>query len=168
MTTRSFLQTMLLLLGCFLYCNTAAQPIHRESDTTDTEAIRKAIHHFIHSIDQLSEQGVAASYAPEANAFYPHRFAPKRLDGIAQINEVQASGFKQIRKNLPPDTDYNSFSIGLKAEDMAIKMLGTEHALVTWHSPRPNKVVGRRTAVLQKIDAKWLIVHMHGSNIEFD
>ncbi len=133
--------------------------------TKEEQEIKAAIMRFIESIDSMEDKGVAISYADAATAFYPHSFAQRRLDGKTAIMTIQQQGFEAIRQALPQNTDFSTVSLQLKPQDFNINILGETIALVTWHSPRPNHIMGRRTAVMQKIKGKWLILHMHASNM---
>ncbi|MDX1429606.1 MAG: nuclear transport factor 2 family protein, partial [Rhodothermales bacterium] len=132
---------------------------------SDTVAVREAVMEFIRSIDRLDLDGVANSFAHDATAFYPFSFTGPRLDGRDAIREAQDRAFVWARKQLEEAGASEPYALRLNPTDMEVRMLGTNAAIVTWHSHRPNHF-GRRSATLQKIDGKWLIVSHHASNID--
>ncbi len=161
-------RTTLMLTMVIALAPAAGAQDAAEAPGAEAQAVEAAVRAFIGAIDRLDLEGVAASFAEDATAFYPFSFTPHRLDGREAIKAAQARAFEWARRTLlaaggaaldePP-------SLGLTPTDLAVHMLGGEAAAVTWHSNRPGRA-GRRSAVLHKVGGKWLIVSHHASNME--
>ena len=95
----------------------------------------------------------------------PTRFSssqPFRVDGWTDIRQTYAGLL-----SLPPG------GVSLSIRQQRIDLLGDDAALITGHyviTIRPpggtsRTLNGRATGVLQKVDGKWLRVHLHTSNL---
>ena len=55
--------------------------------------------------------------------------------------------------------------LGLEPQDLKVQTLGNDSAVVTWHVDRGTHL-GRRTAVVKRLDGSWRIVSYHASNTD--
>ena len=130
-------------------------------DTTGQETKRnaeQAVLKFINAFDNLDKPSFAESFSEDATMFLP--FMPERANGLEEII-INLSRVFNIKNNSNRSGSY----LGLKPVEMQVQLAGENAAVVTWLLDR-NADIGRRTAVLNKIKGKWLIVHFHASNME--
>ncbi len=160
------IQASTFLLAAALYACPALVTAHEDLHVSDSDStqVRQAVMRFIAAIDQLDLDGVADSFAEDAEAFYPFSFTGERLKGRGEIKAAQKRAFDWARRQLVQAGTDESPSLNLNPTDMRIRMLGNEAAVVTWHSNRPAHY-GRRSATLERIDGRWLIITHHASNI---
>ncbi len=130
---------------------------------SDSAAVKKAVMAFIAALNRLDLDGVAATFSEDATAFYPFSFTPHRLAGREHIRNAQGRAFDWARQQLSATTD-GELTLNLRPTDMHVRMIGSQAAVVTWHSTRPTHA-GRRTAVMEKVDGRWLMVSHHASNM---
>ncbi len=133
----------------------------------DTAAVRAAVMEFIRAIDHLDLDALGESFSEEATAFYPFGLTPHRLNGRAEIVAAQDRGFTWARQQFAAAGQSEPYRLRLNPTDMQIRMLGSDAAVVTWHSHRPTHA-GRRTSVLERVDGRWRTVSHHASNMARD
>ena len=108
-------------------------------------------------VDAIARADTAAAtnlYADDATAYYPVDASPFRADGKAALGEV----FTRLLTpggGAPP-----------APENLKVQRIGNV-AIVTFEMRNPH-VTSRRTVVLEQRGGRWLIVHLHGSNIRKD
>jgi ketosteroid isomerase-like protein len=119
--------------------------------TTTHDTPTTAVEAFLSALDK-GDTNIAQLFAEDATVFFPMNNQPLRLNGRAEIAAAFASLFGPgYRGGLP------------KPEAMRVQMAG-DAAIVTFQNVNPN-VTSRRTFVLRRENRRWLIVHLHGSNI---
>ena len=120
----------------------------------------QAAESFLAAFDALDWEPFAASFAEDASIFMPFPDVVQRLDGWHAIAGVFKPFFDQKRgeRDAPPYLD-------LEPLDLAVDVVGTNAALVTFHLSS-DTVWSRRTVVFQKRDDLWLITHLHASNVK--
>ena len=108
-------------------------------------------------VDAIARGDAAAAtglFADDATTFFPIDNEPLRADGKAAIGAVFA-------RLLKPTTGTT-----LTPENLHVQRAGGA-AIVTFELRNPH-VTSRRTVVLEQRGGRWLIVHLHGSNIRKD
>jgi ketosteroid isomerase-like protein len=108
----------------------------------------------VRAIEAADVGRVMETFAEDATVFMPGGRMLTRLDGKAQIHQA----FESLFRSAPAG------SIGrIAPRDQNVQTLG-EIAIVTFHLGDAR--LGRRTLVLRRSDGKWLIVHLHASNVD--
>ncbi len=162
MMRASALVLVAALYACLPEISAASEDLHvSESDSAE---VRQAVMRFVAAIDRLDLDGVVDSFAEDAEAFYPFSFTGERLNGRDEIRAAQKRAFDWARRQLVQAGTDEAPSLNLNPTDMRIRMLRNGAAVATWHSNRPGHY-GRRSATLERIDGRWLIVTHHASNI---
>ena len=96
---------------------------------------------------------IVSLFADDATVFFPMNDRPLRATGRTEI----AAAFQSLFAGAKPGK-------GMPApENLQVQTIG-DVAIVTFQTVNPN-VTSRRTFVLRRSGAGWLIVHLHGSNI---
>jgi uncharacterized protein (TIGR02246 family) len=124
----------------------------------DAVAVAKTVDGFIEALDAADIEKFAELFAPDATAFFPLAPFTDRLENRAQITKVFAAFFESIRKGKSGPQYMN-----LVPQDARIQLYG-DTAIVTFHF-KGAELVSRRTLVLRRDGARWLIVHLHASGI---
>lgn len=121
---------------------------------------------FVAALENADLDAIVGTFSENATMFMPVPLVPKRLTGRQEIRDAFAPLLDNIRaaKTAPP-------YMTLTPQDLAVQEFGTI-AIVTFHlgspaSDKPDAMTSfsRRTFVLQQFNGKWLIVHMHASNM---
>lgn len=109
---------------------------------------------FIAALDHADAQ-IATLFTDDATVFFPINDRPLRANGREEIASAFAGLFAmpgyQKGRGMP------------QPEALRVQKIGTA-ALVTFQTANPN-VTSRRSFVLRREGGRWLIVHLHGSNI---
>ena len=131
------------------------------SDVEQRRAVEELSSRFLWAFENLDMHEFIRCFADDATVFFPIPEPPQRYDGKAAIQEHFEQVFAGIRKgstaSAPP---YHH----LAPQDQVVQLLGPDAALVSFHLRNAERVA-RRTLVLKKTDGKWLIEHLHGSNV---
>ena len=122
---------------------------------------------FLLALGNADLDGILATFAEDATVYLPISSSPKRLTGRKQIRECFAPFLENVRSSGqgPP-------YMVLNPQDVQIQDYGST-AIVTFHlgrlpvkeSEEPTSF-SRRSFVLRLINGQWLIVHLHGSNLQ--
>lgn len=139
MSYRSAMKRLALLL-LFAGCATATRPSPRD-----------VVDRFLTGLAANDAQVVMSTFAEDATVFFPMNDKPLLADGKEAIARV----FNELL-HYPPGPK-------LVPQDVRVTVEG-HLALVTFQIANPN-VVSRRTFVLREEGGRWLILHLHGSNI---
>lgn len=109
---------------------------------------------FITALDN-GDAKIVSLFTDDATVFFPINDRPLRANGREEIASAFAGLFAmpgyQKGRGLP------------KPEALLVQKIG-DAALVTFQTTNPN-VTSRRSFVLRREGGRWLIVHLHGSNI---
>lgn len=109
---------------------------------------------FIAALDNGDAQ-IATLFTTDATVFFPMNDRPLRASGREEIASTFAGLFAmpgyQKGRGMP------------KPEALRVQRIG-DAVLVTFQTTNPN-VTSRRSFVLRREGRRWLIVHLHGSNI---
>ena len=127
---------------------TAAQSV------SEQDLALKTVQTFIAANERADLPLMMTTFADDATVFMPCEPA-KRLSGNAAIRDAFAALFSARRG-----------PIVITPADIDAQMYG-DVAIVTAHLVRPSTAPGtsRRTFVLRKTGDRWLIVHLHASNL---
>jgi ketosteroid isomerase-like protein len=127
---------------------TAAQSV------SEQDLALKTVQTFIAANERADLPLMMTTFADDATVFMPGEPA-KRLSGNAAIRDAFAALFSARRG-----------PIVITPADIDAQMYG-DVAIVTAHLVRPSTAPGtsRRTFVLRKTGDRWLIVHLHASNL---
>ena len=128
------------------------------NDNAAWAEVKEASVSFLTAFDNLDLDLFCAAIAQDATMFMPFANVPNRLNGIAEIRDAFEPFFDQERCNSdgPP-------YLNLQPQNFEIQMIGFP-ALVTFHLNRPTHF-SRRSIVFEKRQKKWLLVHLHASNL---
>lgn len=109
---------------------------------------------FLIALDE-PDPNIAQLFTDDATVFFPLNDKPVRANGRAEIaGAFQALFGPDSRGGLP------------KPENLRVQRLG-DVAIVTFENTNPH-VTARRTLVLRWETGRWLIAHLHGSNVRKD
>ena len=122
---------------------------------SDQDIAQKTVQTFIAANERADLPLLMSTFADDATVFMPGEPA-KRLSGSAAIRDAFAALFAARRG-----------PIVITPADIQMQMLG-DVVIVTAHLVRPATSPGtsRRTFVLRKTGDRWLIVHLHASNLQ--
>lgn len=130
---------------------------------SEQAAIQEALANFIDAFNRLDWERFLNCFAPEATVFHPmipEQHDLHRIDGRDAVARSFRTVFRAAHKQ-NADPPY----LNIQPKDVEIQPL-TDGAIVTFHFDRRSSSFGRRTLVFEKRQDKWLIVHLHASNIE--
>ena len=113
---------------------------------------------FLVALDN-GDANIATLFTDDATVFFPMNDRPLRANGREEI----AAAFHGLFA-LP---GYQKGRGMPKPEALRVQPLGESAALITFQTTNPN-VTSRRSFVLRRDGGRWLIVHLHGSNIRKD
>ena len=122
--------------------------------TAHNPAPTQTIDAFITALDN-GDPNIASLFTEDATVFFPMNDRALRANGREEIAAAFGSLFAlpgyQKGRGMP------------KPEALRVQLIG-DAALVTFQTTNPN-VTSRRSFVLRREGGRWLIVHLHGSNI---
>jgi ketosteroid isomerase-like protein len=129
------------------------------SATTDSESagVRRAAIVFIDAFNNLDWETFTSCFADDATVFFPFASMVRRASGRQEIETSFGNFFAQVRSegSGPP-------YMAIQPKDLEVQRL-ENLAIVTFHLG--SDPVARRTVVFHKRQGKWLIVHLHASNM---
>jgi ketosteroid isomerase-like protein len=153
---RSAIGVVAVLLAISLTTSDASAQTRAEGALVTARTLVKAI-------ETSDIELLVAAFDDEATVFMPFLGTPARLRGKSEIRQAFAALFK----NVPPQ----GVSRTINPLEIATQSFG-DTAIVTFllgGPPRPNSQGqapgGRRTLVLRRVGERWLIVHLHASNV---
>jgi ketosteroid isomerase-like protein len=132
-----------------------------EASAGATAEVRTAVDSFVRAFEALDWPAFRACFAEGATVFHPAAPHVLRTDSPESFERAWAAVFERIRRDsgrtAPP-------YFMLSPKDLRIQLLSERSALVTFHLSQGD-TTGRRTVVLEKLEAGWKIVHLHASNL---
>lgn len=119
--------------------------------TTRVAPPEETIDAFLAALEK-GDPNIALLFTENATVFLPLNDQPARIEGRDNIAAAFGVLFgPNYRGGMP------------QREEQRVETMG-DMALVTFQTTNPN-VTSRRTFVLRREAGKWLIAHLHGSNI---
>ena len=129
-----------------------------------------AVNAFVVAMENADADALAAAFAEDATVFMPFDSVPQRFTGRTAVRDVFARFFEGVRKQ-KPEPPY----MKLEPRDLETQLLDDDTAIVTFHLGRPPapdattpSSLSRRTFVVQRVGGRWVIKHLHASNIRFE
>ena len=144
-----------LAVSCFWSCrSTAASPSATQANPA---AVVTAL---VHAFNHLDLDELRSLLAEDATAFLPFATTGARLNGREAIMHAIEPTFTAERDRSSHGAPY----LRLSAKDLKIQRIGHDVAIVSFDVGN-QQVFSRRTVILQIIDDRWQILHLHASNI---
>lgn len=161
-STRMFL-LLGLSLSLWLFPSMAVCE-NQQSQTQDSSGPIATVNTFLVALGNADADGIAATIAEDATAFLTFPGAPSRLKGRAQIQAAFVPFLDRLRAKGGP-APY----LILEPKDLEVQQFDST-AIVTFHlgdaaGTEGGVALSRRTFVLCKVGGKWLIIHLHASNV---
>lgn len=151
------------LLVAMLLSGVLMAPTVESQSTAGEDSALAVVRTFIRANETANVDLIVRTFAEEATVFLPGGDAPYRLTGTPQIR----AGFAAIFKG-------RTGPITITPAAVNTQMFG-DLAIVTAHlrdvpaTPITEPMsFARRTFVLRREGARWLIVHLHGSNFQWN
>ena len=116
-----------------------------------TDSLQATLDEFIGGLGALDWERMRDTFAPDAHVFFPFDDSPRRVEGIAAIEDAFRAFF----------ASGSAGRIAIEPLDLTMQVFG-DIALVTFHLERPAGI-GRRTVVLRRDAGRWRIAHLHAS-----
>jgi uncharacterized protein (TIGR02246 family) len=145
---------------------TAASPLTRAiepNESVDRAAIEAFTRKFLRAFEDLDMQQFIACFADNATMFFPMPEPPERAQGKQAIKQLFEHVFASIRSTAKSGPPFHH----LAPEDLVIQMMPGQSAVVSFHL-RNSKRIARRTLVLTNTNGRWLILHLHASNVPIE
>lgn len=154
---RKFITLFLVLF--VIYQNTTAQTVSTSFNADSISAVN-TVNKFLEAFRNLEFEKFRNYFAEDVTVFFPPSAkVAARVEGKANVESVFKTFFDKVRtqKSTPPYLDINP-------QEMKVKLIGNI-AIVTFQLNEEN-LLDRRTILFEKQNDKWLIVHLHASNID--
>jgi ketosteroid isomerase-like protein len=131
---------------------TPAVPAVRDAANRPVAA---AVAEFVNAINAFDAERLGRTFADDITGFFPGLpFPAARVEGRANVQGAFAQLFAQLRQR-------GTRSASLQPRATGVQLYG-DVAVASFHLVGQQEV-GRRTLVLRRVGARWLIVHMHAS-----
>ena len=130
------------------------------NETDERAAIQAFTREFLRAFENLDMKQFIACFADDATVFFPMPEPPERLEGKQAIQQRFEHVFASIRSTAKSGPPFHR----LAPEDLSIQLMAGGAAVVSFHL-RNEERIARRTFVLTKSNGKWLILHLHASNV---
>jgi hypothetical protein len=158
MTTRPRRAVLLVLaLLIALPALARAQAAKPAPADPETAAVTKLLDSFMDALCGADIDRLQVLFAPDATVFFPLPALPLRLENKEQAVQAFGAFFAAVRREGTGPRYMN-----LVPEDVRIQRFGTT-AVVTFQI-KGAAMISRRSLVVHKQGAGWMIVHLHGSN----
>jgi Ketosteroid isomerase homolog len=144
-----------------LFVLALATPVWGEGRDKSDREIREALDHFLHAFENLDIQSFMRCFARDATVFFPVPEPPNLFEGKEAIQDHFEQVFAAIRQS---SNRTNPPFHRLVPEHLHVQLLGDASVLVTFQMSNAERLA-RRTFVFQKRGERWLIVHLHASNV---
>ena len=124
----------------------------------------RAVQRFVDAAASRDFDAIAECFSEDATVFFPIPEPPGRFDGREAIQRHFQQVFAGIRQSSASSTPPFHH---LLPEQLQVQLVGDTAAVVTFQMTSAERVA-RRTLVLQKRGDRWLIVHLHASNVALE
>jgi ketosteroid isomerase-like protein len=153
--------TILLAIALSSLSAPTLQSLDRKDAAGDIVAVRMALTRFLTAFENLDWDTFRSSFDDNATVFFPSPEPPERCQGRVAFEARFRKIFDGIRREHPGGPPFHH----LEPEDVRTELLGPSIALVTFHLRNAERVA-RRTIVFRRVAGRrWLIVHLHASNV---
>lgn len=154
MLKQTLIACLALLLTGTQFTKTWAQ-----APGSDSAQVAATMVDFITVFSNLEWDKFTAFFADSATAFFPpSAHFSGRANNKAEIEAVFKKFFDAVKK-----PGVSAPYLHIQPEGLKIEVI-TQIAIVTFTLSDPG-LLGRRTIVLQKINGRWLIIHLHASGV---
>jgi ketosteroid isomerase-like protein len=130
------------------------------NEIDDRAAIEAFTREFLRAFENLDMKQFIACFADDATVFFPMPEPPERVQRKQAIQQRFERVFASIRSTANAGPPFHR----LVPEDLSIQLMHGHTAVVSFHL-RNEERIARRTLVLTKVNGRWLIVHLHASNV---
>ncbi len=133
----------------------AATPAVPAAQNVANGPVAAAVAEFVNAINALDAERLGRTFAEDVTGFFPGLpFPAARVEGRANLQGAFAQLFAQLRQR-------GTRSASLQPRATGVQLYG-DVAVASFHLVGQQEI-GRRTLVLRRVGARWLIVHMHAS-----
>jgi uncharacterized protein (TIGR02246 family) len=153
-------KSCIVLAIAFLTASSPLACATEPDESADRAAIEAFTRKFLRAFEDLDMQQFIACFADNATVFFPTPEPPERVEGKQAIQHRFEQVFARIRGAAKSGPPFHH----LTPEDLAIQMMPGQTAVVSFHLRNAERI-GRRTLVLTNTNGRWLIVHLHASNV---
>ena len=154
------IRAIVVVLVATLACGPTSQPGSDPRAAARAEVERTA-REFLTAFENLDWKRFTASFENDATVFFPAPEPPNRFTGRSQFEPQFQKVFAAIRASNPSGPPYHQ----LVPEALEVDVLARDVALVSFLL-RNDQRIARRTLVLVRIEGRWLIHHLHASNVQ--
>jgi uncharacterized protein (TIGR02246 family) len=117
--------------------------------------VRVVVAEYVNALNALDAERLGRTFADDVTCFFPGSpFPAARIQGRANVQSGFAQLFAALRQR-------GARAANLSPAGLAVQLYG-DTAIATFHLVGQQEV-GRRTLVLRRLGARWLIVHLHAS-----
>lgn len=134
--------------------------IEPANQSADRAAIETFTRKFLRAFEDLDMKQFIACFANNATVFLPTPEPPERVEGKQAIQQSFERIFASIRNSATSGPPFHH----LDPEDLSIQLTPGKAAVVSFHL-RNGERIARRTLVLTNTNGRWLILHLHASNV---
>jgi len=133
----------------------AATPAVPPGQPAADAPVRAAVAEFVNALNAFDAERLGRTFADDITSFFPGPpFPAARIQGRANVQNAFAQLFAQLRQR-------GTRNASLAPRGLAVQLYG-DTAIATFHLMGQQEV-GRRSLVLRRVGARWLVVHMHAS-----
>lgn len=134
----------------------AATPAVPTSQPPAAEApVRAALAEFVNALNALDAERLGRTLADDVSVFFPGPpFPAARIQGRANVQNAFTQLFAALRQR-------GTRNVSLSPTGIEVQLYG-DTAVATFHLIS-GREVGRRTLVLRRAGARWLVANMHAS-----
>jgi len=136
-------------------------PTYGQDFDRERQDVRTAVHGFLRTFENLDMPSFIGCFAEDATVFFALPEAPMRFDSKPAIQAQFQQVFDGIRRS---SGSSNAPFHRLITENLQIQPIDDQVAVVTFHT-RNAEQIARHTLVFQKRSYRWLITHLHASNV---
>ena len=136
-------------------------PTHGHDFDRAKQDVPAAVHGFLRAFENLDMPSFIGCFADDATVFFALPEAPTRFDGKPAIQAHFKHVFDGIRRS---SGSSNPPFHRLIPENLQIQPIDDRVAVVTFQMRNAERIA-RRTLVFQKRSDRWLITHLHASNV---
>lgn len=122
---------------------------------------------FIEAMESANTDALVSLFADDATVFMPFDSIPQRLQGKEEIRRAFQPFFESLQRRATSPPPYMS----LEPRDVVTTSLG-DVAIITFHLGRMPEAgatapvsFSRRTLVVRRACGRWLVSHLHASNV---